>query len=239
MKILNLIHTIFARTLLFLLILVAIIPIGIVMFLPERIRFTNKFLYWIINVFYWAIIRCSLIPIAFEGRDNIPDEPVIFAANHQSSLDIPLVGVLPRGKPHIWLARAELLKTWFLKIVVSRLTVVANVLSRSAATRSLIRLIKLVEGNNIDVMIFPEGSRFTDDKVHEFFGGFVILAKALNRPVVPVRIFGANKVYPPNSFMVRYHPVKVVVGKPMTIESNETDDQFKKRVYEWFVSQSG
>ena len=133
--------------------------------------------------------------------ENIPHQPVIFAANHQSSMDIPLIGVLPHGKPHIWLARAELLKTWFLHIVLRRLAVVADVTSHAKATRSLIRLLKLVEGEDLDVMIFPEGGRFTDDKdLHEFFGGFVILAKALKRPVVPVSIFGVDKVYPPRSF---------------------------------------
>ena len=239
MKLFTFFHTLLVRLLLFILIVIAIIPICIIMLLPEHIRFSNRILFWVLNFFYWAVIKCSFVPIRYEGVEYIPKEPVIFAANHQSSIDIPLIGVLPHGKPHVWLARAELLKTRLLRFVIKRLAVVADVTSREKSTRSLIRLLKLVEGQDIDVMIFPEGSRFTDDEVHEFFGGFVILAKALKRPVVPVRIFGANRVYPPHTFLVHYHPIKVVIGKPMHIEEGESDEQFKQRVYEWFIEQTG
>ena len=54
-----------------------------------------------------------------------------------------------------------------------------------------------------------------------------------------MRIFGANKVYPPHTFLIYYHPIKVVVGKPMHMQENESDEQFKERVYQWFIEQTG
>ena len=51
-------------------------------------------------------------------------------------------------------------------------------------------------------------------------------------------IAGANKVYPPDTFLVHYYPVKVVVGKPFVLQENETDEEFKQRVYQWFLDQS-
>jgi len=64
------------------------------------------------------------------------------------------------------------------------------------------------------------------------------MAKKTGRPVVPVRIFNANKVYPPHSFFVYWHPVTIVVGKPMYINERESDDEFKDRVHEWFTKQT-
>lgn len=233
------VRTIIARLIIFILIVIAIIPVSIMMLLPARIRFTNKILYRLLNIFYWAVLKGSLVPITYKGLENVPDEPVVFVSNHQSSFDIPLIGILSKGKPQLWLARSELMKTWLLRFMVSRLAVVVDVNSRERAMASLRLLMRFVKGKNIDIMIFPEGQRFTDNEVHEFFGGFVTLAKLLKRPVVPVRIFGANKVYPPNTFLVKYHPITVVVGKPFTMQEDETDDQFKQRVYEWFINQKG
>jgi hypothetical protein len=38
---------------------------------------------------------------------------------------------------------------------------------------------------------------------------------------------------------VYWHPITVIVGKPFGFEQDETDDQFKQRVYNWFVEQAG
>jgi len=239
MNIKALLHTIAVRILLLFIIGIGMIPIGIMMILPARMRYTNRLLFWMLNTLYWGILKVSLIPIAFKGRENIPtDQPVIFASNHQSSIDIPLVGVLAHGKPHIWLARSELLKSLMLRFVLPRLAVVVDVNTQEKATSSLRSLMRIAQKSNADIMIFPEGERHPDDAVHEFYGGFVILAKLLKRPVVPVYIDGANRVYPPNTFLVNYYPVEVVVGKPFVLQENETDEQFKQRVYQWFLDQS-
>jgi 1-acyl-sn-glycerol-3-phosphate acyltransferase len=208
------------------------------MVLPERLRYQNRFLFWGINCFYWIVIKASFVPISFEGVENVPQEPVIFVANHQSSLDIPLAAHVVHGKPHIWVARHELMEWKFLRWVLPRVAMIVNTSSKEKAMRSLIKLIRLVDGKNIDIMIFPEGGRFPDDKVHPFFGGFVTLSKMLQRKVIPIYIDGANKVYPPNTFWVQYHPIKVMVGKPFMIEPEETDEAFKQRVYQWFIEQS-
>lgn len=238
MKLMQLVHTLLSRLLLLILILISIIPFCVMLILPARIRFRNRVLFWLIDLVYWLSLKLTFVPITIVGAENIPHTPVIFAANHQSSMDIPLVGELTHGKPHIWLARSELMNTFFLRWILPRVSVVVDVNSGQKAMRSLITLMRLVEGADIDVMIFPEGARFTDGSVHEFFGGFVTLAKALQRPVIPVRIFGANKVYPPHTFLISYYPIKVVVGHPFVLGENETDDEFKERVYQWFVSQT-
>jgi len=233
----------FISRFLFLLLMVLGLPLVVLMMiLPERMRYKSHLLFWGMNGIYWGVIgimRLCFIPVSYteEDGDSAHKEPVIFVANHQSSIDAPLLGRLARGKPHIWLARSELMSWKFLRWILPRLTMVVDVNSREKAMGSMLRLVRMVQGKDIDVMIFPEGERYTDGKIHPFYGGFVVLAKLLKRPVVPVCIVGINKVYPPNTFWVYRYPVKVIVGKPMKLQEHETEKEFKDRVHQWFVEQ--
>lgn len=233
----SLIHTLFVRFLLIVIILIFFIPGLIIFCLPTEWRYNSRIVSWVTDLFYWIVIKGSFLPVKFVGWENLPNEPVIFAANHQSSLDIPLVGVLARKKAHVWLARSELLKSLLLRYVLPRVAVVIDVNSPKKAVAGLLEIIQLVDNKDRHVMIFPEGGRYTDGELRDFFRGFVVLAKKLNRPIVPVRIFGVNKVYPPKTFLLQYHPVKVVIGKPMYYGEEDTDDTFKDRVYGWFLEQ--
>lgn len=233
-------RTLISRILLALLIFISLPLVLLMAILPERIRYKNKILFWGISIVYWAVIyimRLCFIPISYEGFDQLPKQPAIFVANHQSAIDAPLLGVVARGKPHIWLAREELMKWKLLRWILPRMTIVVDVTSRSKATAALLRLVRLVKKIDIDIMIFPEGSRYPDDKVHPFYGGFVALAKLLNRPVVPVAITGVNKVYPPDTFWVYKHPVNVTIGEPLFLKDGESEESFKDRVHQWFVDQ--
>lgn len=210
----------------------------LVMILPAQRRYHNKLVFWFAHQFYYWNLKATLVPIKFVGLHNIPrDKPVIFAANHQSSLDIPLVGYLAKKHPHVWLAWSALARRPLLGFVLRRLAVLVDTTTTQRATRTLIQAINRIKENDHHVMIFPEGARFTDGKVHDFFSGFVILARRTGRPVVPVFIQNAYKVYPPSSWLIRWHRIKVVIGQPFEVKEDESDEAFKQRVYAWFITQ--
>ena len=185
------IRSLVSRLLVFIVLAVLAIPFLIIILMPKKWRFESRFKYWLMHVFYVSSLKCTFMPIKVRGKENIPDEPVIIAANHQSSLDIPLIGSLVDCHAHVWLARGELMDSWFLRFILPYFAVVADVNSPMKAMKSLLKIINLVNGKRCHLMIFPEGQRYSDDKVHDFFGGFVILAKKMGRPLVPVRIFRA------------------------------------------------
>lgn len=241
MKIGTIARTLFSRLLLLLVFIVFAIPILIFICLPRRIRFTNKIVFLVVHWFYVFILKCALLPIKYVGIENIPDESVIFVVNHQSSLDIPLAGVLAQGTPHIWLALKALLQSPAFRYFVPLFSVLVDMSTPIKGMRSLREILALMEEEKIKrhVMIFPEGGRYTDGIVHEFFGGFVILAKKTGRPIVPVCILGVDKVYPPKTFWVQWYPITVIVGKPFVYQKGDTDALFKQRVYEWFLEQTG
>jgi len=230
-------RTLFSRLLLILLIIIFAPMFLIMLIVPKKWLMRSKAFFSLVQLFYATFIKCSLLPITFVGKNNVPSGPAIFVVNHQSSYDIPLAGYLTQGHPHVWLAKEELMESWLLRIVLPRVTVLVDPTSPRKAARSLLEIIKLVNGSGAHLMIFPEGGRYIDGTVHEFYAGFVTLAKKTGRPVVPVRIFGVNEVYPPEQFWIHYCPVKVVVGEPMIIGDTEDDEVFKNRVYAWFLAQ--
>ena len=238
MKIIVIIHTLVSYLLLIVVFSIALVPAICLFLMPKHWRYTSRFfagfLYWC----YWLILKCTLVPIKVRGIHNIPTNPVIIAVNHQSILDVPLVGVLVKSAPHIWLAWSELFERPFHYFMLSRIALPLDVASPLKAMRSLSNALSIVCDNKMHAIIFPEGSRFTDGFVHDFFAGFVMLAKKTGRPVVPVRIFNVNKVYPPRSFFAYWHPITVVVGEPMYLKDDESDETFKNRVHQWFIEQT-
>lgn len=239
MKIKKVVFTCISYVLLTIVFLVSLIPFLIITLIPMKYRLKSKLIGMMTYFFYWAVLKCLLVPIKYVGLKNVPREPAIFVANHQSPLDIPLLGVTAGFTPRVWLATSELLQFYAYWYWLARVAVMVNTSSPQQAMRSLVSTIQIVRDKNCHVMIFPEGARYIDDHVHEFFGGFVILAKKLNRPVVPVCIIGANKVFPPNAFWISRHKIQVIVGPPFYYRDEDTDETFKQRVHQWFVDLVG
>ena len=146
------------------------------------------------------------------GQENIIEEgPAIMAANHQSYLDPPLVGITCRNELY-FLARKTLFEKKLLGSLISRVNAMPVDLARGdlVAVRTIINLLK--EGHR--TVIFPEGTRSLDGNIQQARPGIgMIIAKTLV-PVVPIRIFGSFEAWPKGG-KIRPHPVTVVVGKPM------------------------
>lgn len=214
------------------------IPCVVLALLPARWRYDNKLYFWFTNLFYKSVLFVTFIPVTVVGKENLPTTPSIIVANHQSSLDIPLIGSLMHGFPHVWLATTELARTW-LAPVVTRMAVLIDMSTPQRGMRSLLQAIKIIQEQQRHAIIFPEGGRYVEDNgVREFFSGFAMLAQRTNRPVVPVMIFDAYTVYPPESFLIYWHPIKVVVGPAFVFHEGEALDAFKDRVWQWFVGQA-
>lgn len=232
----TIIFTLVGRFLLILLIIFISIPLAICLLSRKKLIVDNKLFLYVQQFFHWAILKCTLVPIHYKGLKNIPSQPCIIVANHQSSLDIPLIGRALGKKHTVWLSWAQLAKGPLLRFIVPRVSVLVDMTTPMRGLRTLMQAIAIVKKHSWDLVIFPEGGRFTDGTIHPFFGGFALIAKKVDRPVVPIKIIGVQKVYPPKTFWAHYHPITVIVGQPMIIGPDETEEAFKDRVYNWFVN---
>jgi 1-acyl-sn-glycerol-3-phosphate acyltransferase len=158
------------------------------------------------------------------GRENlIEDGPAIYASNHASYLDPPLVGVACR-KEVFYLARKTLFEKPVLGPLLPRINCIPVDRDRGdvGAVRTLLRLLK--EGKR--VVVFPEGTRSKDGNLQPARAGLgLIIAKSL-APVVPVRVFGSYAALP-RSGGIHFAPITLVVGKPIffTKEDLGTDER--------------
>lgn len=128
-----------------------------------------------------------------EGWENLPTGACLFAANHESMLDPPLVGsCLPREIAFI--ARKSLFDNAVFGAVIRACHAIP--LDRGEADIGAIRaaLGALAEGRGL--LIFPEGTRSQDGTIGEAKAGAGLLACRSGVPVVPVRIRGARDVLP-------------------------------------------
>src|SRR5581483_10015556 len=187
-----------------------------------------------------AIRRVSLptwiLPLArvfawlrVEGREhlNALEGPVIFASNHQSHMDTPVImsALPPRWRYRVAPAMAkEFFKAHFYPSEYGRREWFTNSLNyylaalffnafplpqREAGARQTLRYIGEVLEDGFSVLIFPEGKRTTNGEIDRFRPGIGMIASRLDVPVVPVRIVGLDRVLHPSAKMARPGRVRV------------------------------
>jgi 1-acyl-sn-glycerol-3-phosphate acyltransferase len=176
-----------------------------------------KPLYWVCYTLSGVTARVAFQYRAY-GRENIIEEgPAIMAANHQSYLDPPLVGITCKNELY-FLARKTLFEKKLLGPLISRVNALPVDLSRGDLTafRAVMNLLK--EGHR--TVIFPEGTRSLTGEIQQARAGIgMIIAKTL-APVVPIRIFGSFEAWPKGG-KIRPHPITVVVGKPIRFKKED------------------
>jgi long-chain acyl-CoA synthetase len=173
--------------------------------------------------------------IRVDGRENLAriDQPVIFAANHQSHMDAPVIlaSLPPRLRYRVAPAMAkEFFKPHFFPDQYGRTAWFTNSLNyylaalffnafplpqREAGARQTLRYIGEVLESGYSVLIFPEGRRTTAGEIDGFRPGVGMIASRLGVPVVPVRLEGLDKVLHPSWKMAKPGRVRVAYGPPM------------------------
>jgi len=178
------------------------------------------------------------------GLENIVSfsGPVIFAANHQSYLDTPVIlASLPacwryRIAPAMW---KEYFDAWFHPDGRSRREHLANgalyqllallfnafpVPQTETGTLESVRYMGELVEEGWSILIFPEGERTLTGAIGRFYPGVGMMASRLHLPVVPIRLVGADQVWPRSSkwphfsFASRRGAVEVRFGAPIHSE---------------------
>jgi len=183
-----------------------------------------------------------------EGLEHLGglNTPVVFAANHQSHMDAPVIlTALPRRlryrvttamakdffKPHFYpqqYSRGE----WFtntLNYYLAALFFNAFPLpQREAGARQTLRYIGSVLEDGFSVLIFPEGKRSETGEIDRFRPGIGMIASRLGVPVIPVRLDGLERVLRVGWKMARPGRVRVAFGAPMRLEGEDYEALAKR-----------
>ena len=147
----------------------------------------------------WALRLMKLAGATMEvtGKENIPEDPVVFAANHQGYADIPLL-LTQLDKPNPLIAKKELEKVPLLRDWMTELNCIF--IDRDNARQAMDSLKKANEllSEGYSVCIFPEGTRSKGGEIKEFKGGTIRLATRAKVPIVPCCIEGTYNMLEAN-----------------------------------------
>jgi 1-acyl-sn-glycerol-3-phosphate acyltransferase len=211
--------------------------------MPKSRRYKSKMFYFLSYMTGKLMLKASFVKINITGLHNLQSsfiQPAIVAANHSSSMDIPVIASLVGSCPHTWVSKASLGKIPLFGFALKRFNVLVNRTDSIRAAKTITDSLDISGKNKTHILIFPEGRRYEDNKIHRFYPGFALLAKQLQRPVIPVLIFGLNKVYPRHSKLIFSDAtnINVVIGEPMFYNTQEEDAQtFTQRVQDWFKNE--
>ena len=163
------------------------------------------------------------------------DRPVIFAPNHTSHADTPLLlHAMPdrvREKTVVAAAADYFYdRPWLGRLVSLYLNTFPFARSGSAAgvLHASGRLLRA--GWNL--LVYAEGTRTTDGTIGEFKAGLGHLAVENHVPVVPMHLRGTLRVMPKGSRLPVPGPVTIRIGRPLNPERGETSKAFTQRVEE-------
>jgi len=171
--------------------------------------------HWCARVWSWLILKTILSPVTVEQAAPFElSQPRVFAANHISALDIPLLYAHLPSQFRI-LAKKELFRYPFLGWHLRRsgqLPIDQD--NPSSAVRSLRKAVETLR-EGMPLVIFPEGGRSESGQVQPFMSGAFYLAIKAQVEVVPVAIVGTYEVVPMNHFHIHPGPIRLLLGEPI------------------------
>jgi 1-acyl-sn-glycerol-3-phosphate acyltransferase len=164
----------------------------------------------------WMIMKTIFSPVKVTGLDKIDTTRThVYAVNHASALDIPVLYVYLPFQFRIAFKK-ELLSYpivgWHLtrsgQICVDQQNPAGSIGSIRFALKSLKAGTPLV--------IFPEGGRTPDGQIKPFLPGAFFLAIKAQVDIVPVALIGTFDLLPMNTYHIKCRPLEMRVGEPIS-----------------------
>lgn len=171
---------------------------------------TDKVLRWC-----RTLLKLAGVTITVEGRENIPNQPVVFVSNHQGNFDIPLL-LSCLDKPHGLVAKESLRKLPFVRdwmkllgcVFIDRSNARQSVTAMGDASRMLVE-------EDRSFIVFPEGTRSRGGEMKEFKSGAFRIACKAGAPVLPICIDGSWRVMEGNKNWIRPAHVRITILPPI------------------------
>jgi len=175
----------------------------------------------IVPVSYWAVVAlirlCTFLYAKgpdVKGRENVPKTGgAILVSNHLNNADpCILPGALNRRL--VIMAKKEMFR-WPIISLLFRL-IGSFPVDRQGADLAAIREAQAVVHDGNLLLMFPEGTRSKDRKMHQGFAGTALVAYRTGAPIVPIAITGTEHLKWPLLFFRPFMGPRVTItfGKP-------------------------
>jgi 1-acyl-sn-glycerol-3-phosphate acyltransferase len=168
-----------------------------------------------------AVLWTLGVDVKVCGAERCPAGPAVYAANHGSALDIPILfGHLPVDfrilhKRSLYLVPVLGLYLW----VAGHIGIHRGHAFR--ARKDLERAVARIRGG-ASMVVFPEGTRSREGAVGPFKRGSFLIALAAGVPVVPLSLCGVKHVAP-GGLRVRGGRVDLLVHPPVATAGRDAE----------------
>jgi 1-acyl-sn-glycerol-3-phosphate acyltransferase len=191
------------------------VVMGIVSIPVSLLGKRERILHGFARFWSWLIIKTISSPIKVVGLEQIDtSKPYLYAVNHASALDIPVLYVYLPFQFRI-VFKKELLSYpivgWHLKRSGQVCINQQNPASSIGSIRSALKGLKA----GLPLVIFPEGGRTPDGQIKPFLPGAFFLAIKAQVDIVPVALVGTYELLPMNTYHIKCRPLEMRVGQPI------------------------
>ena len=177
---------------------------------------------------YWAktIFKTININVRVIGLDRLDrNADYIFAPNHASSLDIPLIlGFLP-----FWIVPISKIELKWIPFLGWAMQAAGHVfVDRRDHEKAMLSIAKIKNSllkNPRSILIFPEGSRTNDGKVNQFKTGGLSIGISTKISIVPVAIEGTFESLSKHSKKFVNKLLTINIGSPVDTRKYSLDDR--------------
>ena len=186
---------------------------------------SGRRLHWFSRAWSWLIMKTILSPVQVTGLEKIDiSKPHVYAVNHASAMDIPVLYVYLPFQFRI-VFKKELLSYpivgWQLKRSGQVCIDQQKPTNSIAAIRSAVKSLKA----DMPLVIYPEGGRTPDGEIKPFLPGAFFLAIKAQVDIVPVALVGTYELLPMNTYHIKCRPLEMRVGEPISTAGLTMRDQ--------------
>jgi 1-acyl-sn-glycerol-3-phosphate acyltransferase len=177
---------------------------------------SGRRLHWFSRAWSWLIMKTIVSPVKVTGLEKIDtSRPHVYAVNHASALDIPVLYVYFPFQFRI-VFKKELLSYpivgWQLKRSGQVCIDQQKPTNSIAAIRSAVKSLK----GGVPLVIYPEGGRTPDGEIKPFLPGAFFLAIKAQVDIVPVALVGTYELLPMNTYHIKCRPLEMRVGEAIS-----------------------
>jgi 1-acyl-sn-glycerol-3-phosphate acyltransferase len=169
----------------------------------------------------WLILKTSGVRVTVEGLERLDSSrSYVFAANHQSIYDIPIVFASLPFQLRI-IAKESLGRIPFMGWHLLRAGHV--LVDRSNPGAGVVKKMAGLVASGHSLIVFPEGTRSVNGVMGRFKRGSFVIALQAALPVVPITITGSRHVMTKGELTVRPGNVSLTVHEPVDTSTLSRD----------------
>lgn len=144
--------------------------------------------------------------------------PYLILCNHQSMFDIFALYSLLIPLQFKWIIKKSLyFIPFFGALLLIADYIYINRQNRHSALKAIKKAIKTIE-NGTSVLMFPEGTRSTEDTILPFKSGSLVIATRTEVDLLPIVLKNTLHIFNKKSFLVNPLPLKIKILNPIKVK---------------------